>query len=100
MQKLVAAGSDAGGRANRALSVRRAASKVMSMSAEAEAILEQFEGLPPDEQRALCRELERRLAAKPVDELYGQPLTDEDIAESARVTFAALDEEEDRARSR
>ncbi len=73
---------------------------VMSMSAEAEAILAQFEGLPPDEQRALCRELERRLAAKPAGELYGQPLTDEDIAESARVTFAALDGEEDGARSR
>ena len=70
---------------------------VMSMSAKAEAILEQFEGLRPDERRALCRELEQRLAAKPADELYGQPLTDEDIAESARVTFAALDEEEDRS---
>jgi len=44
--------------------------------------------------------LERRLAAKPVVGLYGQPLTDEDIAEGARVTFAALDEEEGRAQSR
>ncbi len=72
----------------------------MSMSAKAEAILEQFEGLSPDEQRALCRELERRLAAKPSGELYGQPLKDEDIAETARVTFAALGEEEERAGSR
>jgi hypothetical protein len=71
---------------------------VRSMSAKAEAILEQFEGLPPDEQRKLCRELERRLAVRPA--VYGQPLTDEDIAESARVTFAALDEEEERARPR
>jgi len=73
---------------------------VKRMSAKAEAILEQFEALPRDEQRALCRELERRLAAKPAVLLYGQSLTDEDIAESARVTFAALDEEEGRARSR
>ncbi len=72
----------------------------MSMSAKAEAILEQSEGLPPDEQRALCRELERWFAVKPAWELYGQPLRDEDIAESALVTFAALDEEEKRARSR
>ena len=70
---------------------------VRSMSAKAEAILEQFEGLPPDEQRELCRELERRLAVRPAGKVYGQPLTDEDIAESARVTFAALDEEEERA---
>ena len=78
----------------------RAAGMVRSMSAKAEAILEQFEGLPPDEQRELCRELERRLAVRPDGEVYGQPLTDEDIAESARVTFAALDEEEERARAR
>jgi hypothetical protein len=44
--------------------------------------------------------LERRLAVRPAGEVYGQPLTDEDIAESARVTFAALDEEEERARPR
>ena len=29
-----------------------------------------------------------------VTELYGEPLADEDIAESARVTSRALDEEE------
>ena len=67
---------------------------------KAEAILEQFERLPLDEQRALCQELERRLSAKPAGELYGQPLTDEDIAESARVAFAALDQEEEGARPR
>ncbi len=32
-----------------------------------------------------------------VDHLYGEPLTDEDIEESARVTFGLLDEEENRA---
>jgi hypothetical protein len=73
---------------------------VKSMSAKAEAILAQFGGLAPEEQRALCRELEHRLAARPAGQLYGQPLTDEDIAESARVTFAALDQEENGARSR
>jgi hypothetical protein len=70
------------------------------MSANAEAILEQFEALPVEEQRAVYRELERRLRAKPDVALYGEPLTDEDIAESARVTFAALDQEEKLARPR
>ena len=32
--------------------------------------------------------------------LYGEPLTDEDIEQSARVTFQMLDEEEKRAGSR
>ena len=70
---------------------------VGKMSAKAEAILEQFETLPPAEQRDLWRELQRRVA--PV-ELHGAPLTDEDIADSARVTFAMLDEEEQRAKAR
>ena len=93
-------GEDARQRPDQALPSPPVTGMVQGMSAKAEAILEQFEGLPPDEQRAFCRELERRLAAKPAGEPYGQPLTDEDIAESARVTFAALDEEEERARSR
>jgi hypothetical protein len=67
------------------------------MSTKATAILEQFEALPPAEQQELWRELRRRIA--PV-ELYGEPLTDEDIADSARVTFAMLDEEEQRAKAR
>jgi hypothetical protein len=70
---------------------------VWNMSTKAEAILEQFETLPPAEQQELWRELQRRIA--PV-ELYGEPLTDEDIADSARVTFAMLDEEEQRAKAR
>jgi len=57
------------------------------MSTKSEAILEQFETLPPAEKQALWRELQRRVA--PV-ELYGEPLTDADIAGSARVTFAML----------
>ena len=70
---------------------------VGNMSVKAEAILEQFETLPPAEQRELWRELQRRVA--PV-ELHGEPLTDEDIADSARVTFAMLDEGEHCAKTR
>jgi len=33
-------------------------------------------------------------------ELYGQPLTDEDIADTARVTFNLLDEDEKRSQTR
>jgi len=70
---------------------------VLSMSAKAEAILQQFETLPPVEQQELWRELRRRIAP---GGFYGEPLTDEDIADSARVTFAMLDEEEQRAPAR
>ena len=69
---------------------------VCSMSTKAEAILEQFDTLPPAEKQELWRELQRRVA--PV-ELYGEPLTDEDIADSARVTFTMLGEEEQRAKA-
>ena len=65
------------------------------MSAKAEAILEQFETLPPVEQQELWRELRRRIARV---ELHGEPLTDEDIADSARVTFAMLEEQRAPAR--
>jgi hypothetical protein len=70
---------------------------VSSMSTKAEAILEQFETLTPAEKHELWRELRQRVAST---EQYGEPLTDEDIGESARVTFAALDEEEKRAQTR
>ena len=70
---------------------------IWSMSTKAEAILEQFETLPPAEKQELWQELQRRVA--PV-ELHGEPLTDEDIAGSARVTFAMLDEEEQHAKAR
>lgn len=72
-----------------------------SMSTEAETILKQFETLTLAEQRELWRELARRIAEKPsAVELYGEPLTDDDIAESARVTFQMLDEDEKRAQTR
>jgi hypothetical protein len=49
----------------------------------------------------LWRELARRIAEKPsAVELYGEPLTDDDIAESASVTFQMLDKEEKRAQAR
>ena len=67
------------------------------MSTKAEAILEQFETLPLEEQQVLWLELQRRAA--PV-ELHGEPLTDEAIAGSARVTFALLDEDEQQAKAR
>ena len=67
----------------------------------AETILKQFETLPLAEQRELWQELARRVAEKPsAVELYGEPLTDDDIAESARVTFQMLDEEETHAQTR
>ena len=79
------------------MSFARNAVMVCSMSTKAQAILEQFDTLPPAEKQELWRELQRRVA--PV-ELYGEPLTDEDIADSARVTFTMLDEEEQRAKAR
>jgi len=79
------------------LSFFRSAVMVWAMSTKAEAILEQFETLPLDEKQVLWLELQRRAA--PV-ELHGEPLTDEDIAGSARVTFAMLDEEEQHAKAR
>ncbi len=72
------------------------------MSKKAEAILEKIQALPKAEQRALWQELGRRIDQSQLEgaELYGEPLTDEDIEESARVTFTMLDEEEKRADSR
>ena len=82
---------------SRGLSFFRSPVMVWDMISKAEAILEQFETLPPAEKQVLWRELQRRVA--PV-ELHGEPLTDGDIAGSARVTFAMLDEEEQRAKAR
>ena len=71
------------------------------MSTKAESILEQFETLPLAEQREVWRELARHVGEKPpAVELYGEPLTDDDIAESARVTFQMLDDKEKRAKTR
>ena len=73
------------------------------VSAKAQAILEEIETLPISDQRALLTKLGERIgqASAPASgEVYGEPLTDEDIAQSARVTFQMLDEEEKRAGSR
>ncbi len=50
-------------------------------------------------EQALRDSLRSRPPTTPV-ELYGEPLTDEEIEQSARVAFRALDEEEKRAESR
>jgi hypothetical protein len=73
------------------------------MSTKAQVVLEQIRGLPISDQHALLRELEQRLGQVPAPVsggLYGEPLTDEDIEQSARITFRMLDEEEKRAGSR
>jgi hypothetical protein len=73
------------------------------MSTKAQAILDEILALPMGDQRTLLRELENRIGVNPAAlsmELYGEPLTDEDIEKSARVTFSMLDEEEKRAESR
>ena len=65
------------------------------MSTKAQVVLEQIRALPISDQQALLRDLEQRIGQKPAPvsgELYGEPLTDEDIEQSARVTFQMLDE--------
>jgi hypothetical protein len=74
-----------------------------TMSTKAQAILEEIRALPVVEQHALLRELQHgvgQISTPAAAELYGEPLTDQDIEESARVTFRMLDEEEKRAGSR
>jgi hypothetical protein len=73
------------------------------MSEKAQAVWEQIQALAPAEQQAVWQELGRRLgqmAPPPPVERYGEPLTEEDIEQSARVTFQMLDEEEKRAGTR
>ena len=45
-------------------------------------------------EQALGDSLRNSQTQPPATELYGEPLTDEDIAEIARVAFQRLDEEE------
>jgi len=73
------------------------------MSTKAQAVLRQIRALPVPEQRAVWQELGRSIGQLPAPasgELYGEPLTDEDIEQSARVAFQMLDQEEKRAESR
>ena len=81
----------------------RGRNTVQGMSTKAQAILDEIRALPPEDLQAVWQELGRRLgqaAPTAAAELYGEPLTDEDIEESARVTFQMLDEEEKRAATR
>jgi hypothetical protein len=73
------------------------------VSTKAQAVLEQIRALPVPEQRALWQELGQcigQLPAPASGQLYGEPMTDEDIEQTARVTFQMLDQQEGRAESR
>jgi len=73
------------------------------MSKNAQAILDEIRALPPQELQVVWQELGRQLgqiAPTAPAERYGEPLTDEDIEQSARTTFQMLDEEEKRAGTR
>jgi hypothetical protein len=73
------------------------------MSTKAQAVLRQIQALPIPEQREVWQELGQSIGQLPASasvELYGEPLTDEDIEQSARVAFQMLDQEEKRAESR
>jgi hypothetical protein len=64
------------------------------VSTKTQAVLEQIRALPLPEQRALWQELGYsigQLASPAGGDLYGEPLTDDDIEQSARVTFQTLE---------
>ena len=65
------------------------------MSTKAQAILDDFRGLPREEQWTVYESIARSVV--PGD--YG-PLSDEDLTAIAAQSFARLDEEEARAQSR
>jgi hypothetical protein len=65
------------------------------MSSKAQAVIEEFNSLPPLEQLAVYEAIARKVT--PAN--YG-PLSDEDLTAIAAETFALLDEEEGRAQSR
>lgn len=70
------------------------------MSTKAQAILDEIRALPPAEIQEVWREIQGRVEAAPPSapvELHGEPLTDQDLEQIARVTFQMLDEEERRA---
>jgi hypothetical protein len=73
------------------------------VSTKAQAVLREIRALPIPEQRAVWQELGQSIGQLPAPasaELYGEPLTDDDIEQSARVAFKMLDDEEKRAESR
>jgi hypothetical protein len=65
------------------------------MSTGAQAVIQEFNNLPPAEQLAVYEVIARTVT--PVD--YG-PLSDEDLTAIAAETFSLLDEEERRAETR
>ena len=64
------------------------------MSTIAFHVIELVRSLPVEDRHTIAEALSRD-CEQPV--LYGEPLSDEDINESARVTFAALDADEAKA---
>jgi hypothetical protein len=73
------------------------------MSTKAQAVWEQIRALPISDQRSLWQELGQQIGQVPSPasaQLYGEPLTEDDIEQSARVTFQMLDEEEKNAGTR
>ena len=68
---------------------------VQRMSTKAQAVLKEFKRLPTAEQRNVYEAIARSIVA----EDYG-PLSDDDLTAVAAQTFARLDEEEARAKSR
>ena len=65
------------------------------MSSSAQAIIQEFNSLPPVEQLAVYEAIARK-----VTPANYEPLSDEDLTVIAAETFALLDEEENRAQSR
>jgi hypothetical protein len=82
------------------LSLQEDAGIILNVSTKAQAVLDQIRALPIRDQQAVWQELGQSIGQIPASatgELYGGPLTDEDIEQSARVTFQMLDQEEKRA---
>jgi hypothetical protein len=67
------------------------------MSKHANALLEAFEALPPEERQEFAVEVLRRTRDLPFD---SGPITDEEIGEAGRALFSFRDQEEHAAPSR
>jgi hypothetical protein len=65
------------------------------MSNKAQAVIQEFDGLPKDEQLAVYEAIARKV----VPAEYG-PLSDEDLTAISAETFELLDQEECRAQTR
>jgi hypothetical protein len=68
------------------------------VSRTAERIAEELRSLSAEDLRAIRGLLDELVAkSSPQSELYGEAMSDEDIADAARVTFSALDADESKA---